>query len=280
MIVVTGAAGQVGSEFVHSFGSEAVGLLRSDLDLTDTAAIRATLVKLRPSVIINCAAYTAVDEAEANETVARVVNAIAVGELARVAHDLSARFVTFSTDYVFDGEKLDPYVESDRTNPTGVYGRTKLEGERLAVDAEPNSLVIRTSWVMSGTHRSFLSTILESLVRGPVRVVDDQLGTPTLAADLVAATRSAIDAGSTGLVHMSNAEEMTWYDLAREIAEIADLDSAGVEPCTTDEFPRPAPRPKNSRLSSERLGGLGLDRLPSHRPALRRAVRQVMKDRV
>ena len=279
MIVVTGANGQVGRAVCTLLGNDAAGLTRSELDLRNTGSIRGAIERHHPSAIINCAAYTAVDEAEVNRSMARTVNADAVGEMAGVARDLGARFVTFSTDYVFDGEKPDSYEESDATGPLNVYGESKLAGERLALEANPESLIIRTSWVLSGTHPNFVSMMVDLIERGPVRVVDDQRGTPTMAEDLAVGTIAALDAEATGLLHMTNAEEMTWFRLATEIAVMAGLDPNNVLPCSTEEFPRPAQRPRNSSLRSERSEGLQLTDLPSSRPALERAVRRVTAQR-
>ena len=279
MIVVTGANGQVGSAVCALLGDDVIGLTRSDLDLSNIRSIRDVLGRHQPSAIINCAAYTAVDGAETDKLAAIAVNADAVGEMAGVARDLGARFVTFSTDYVFDGEKQDSYVESDETGPLNVYGESKLAGERLALEANPESLIIRTSWVLSGTHSSFVSTMVDLIGRGSVKVVNDQRGRPTMAEDLAAGTIAALRAEVTGLLHMTNAEEMTWFDLAREIAAAAGLDPDNVDPCSTEEFPRPARRPRNGCLRSERLGELKLAELPSFRPSLERAVRRIVHDR-
>jgi dTDP-4-dehydrorhamnose reductase len=278
VIVVTGANGQVGSAVCALLGDDAVGITRSDLDLSNIRSIRSVLERYQPSAIINCAAYTAVDEAETDRSAARTVNADAVGEMAGVARELGARFVTFSTDYVFDGEKADSYAESDATGPLNVYGESKLTGEGMALEANPESLIIRTSWVLSGTHPNFVTTMIDLIRRGPVKVVDDQRGRPTMAEDLAAGTIAALRAGATGLLHMTNAEEMTWFDLAGEIADMADLDPDNVDPCSTEEFPRPARRPRNGCLRSERLAELELSELPSFRPALERAVRQIVDD--
>jgi dTDP-4-dehydrorhamnose reductase len=279
VIVVTGANGQVGTAIMELLQYDSVGLTRADLDLCDIGSIRRLLHQYNPSAIINCAAYTAVDQAETDQSTARAVNAEAVGELASVARDLDARFVTFSTDYVFDGEKIGSYVESDATGPINVYGESKLQGERLAFEANPESLIIRTSWVISGTHRSFVSTMIDLIGRGHVRVVDDQRGRPTMAEDLATGTIGALAAEATGLIHMTNAEQMTWFSLAREIADLAGLDPTNVDPCSTEDFPRPARRPKNSSLSSERMQEFDLTDLPSSRRALERAVRQIVSER-
>ncbi len=275
MIVVTGAAGQLGSAFRRRLGDDARYLTRPDLDLTDPAAIRPVIEEMSPALVINCAAYTAVDQAEEHEATARVVNATAVGELAAVTKEIGARLVTFSTDYVFDGTKEGPYLETDEPNPLNAYGRTKLEGERLALAANPETLVVRTSWVLSGTHPNFVATMLRLIAGGSVQVVDDQRGHPTFVDDLVAGTLDALEAGATGILHLANAGTTTWYDLATEIADLAGLDAGRVQACTTNDFPRPARRPANSVLESVRLHELGLAPLPDYHESLDRAVAQL-----
>lgn len=278
MIVVIGAHGQVGSAIGERLGADAVGLTRRELDLREHATIRPVLTALHPSTIINCAAYTDVDRAETDGATARAVNTDAVGEIAAVARDLGARFVSFSTDYVFDGQKSGAYVEGDSTQPLNAYGTTKLEGERLAFERYPESLIVRSSWILSGTHTSFLSTMIELMSRGPVSVVNDQVGTPTMAQDLADGVVAALDRGATGLLHMANAEEMSWFELAQEIAALAGLDIRNVEPCSTEEFPRPAQRPANSCLKSERINGFELESLPSHRAAMEHAIAKIAQD--
>jgi len=275
VIVVTGVSGQLGSAFRRRLGDRARYLDGGDLDLTNVAAIRPTIEELSPALVINCAAYTAVDHAEEDEETASVVNATAVGELADVTKDIGVRLVTFSTDYVFDGSKEGPYVETDEPKPLSAYGRTKLEGEQLALGASQETLVIRTSWLLSGTHPNFAATLLRLIAAGPVQVVDDQRGRPTFVDDLVAGTLDALEAGATGILHLANAGTTTWYDLAREIADLAGLDADRVHPATTDDFPRPARRPANSVLESVRLVELGLARLPNYHEALHQAVAQL-----
>jgi dTDP-4-dehydrorhamnose reductase len=275
VILVTGANGQVGTAIMKMLEDDAVGLTRTDLDLLDIDAIRRVLRRYNPSAIINCAAYTDVDQAETDGATARTVNADAVGEMAGIAREMGARFVTFSTDYVFDGEKIGSYVESDETGPLNVYGASKLEGEQLALEANPETLIIRTSWVLSGTHPNFISTMVDLIGRGPVRVVNDQQGRPTMADDLAIGTIAALEAEVTGLLHLTNAEEVSWFDLAREIADIAGLDPDNVDPCSTEESTRRAQRPKNSSLTSERIEVLDLSALTSSRSSLKHAVRQI-----
>lgn len=271
MIAVLGANGQLGSAFVRALGDSCLPVTRAQLDLTDVDAIEPWLSSVRPDLVINCAAYTAVDAAESDVETARAVNATAVGVLAEAAARRNAKLVTFSTDYVFDGEKETGYVESDQPNPLNVYGRTKLEGEQLALAAHPEALVIRTSWLLSSTHRNFLTIMLDKLAEGEVTVVDDQRGRPTFVDDLVIGTQEAVEAGASGILHLTNQGETTWFQLARDIAELAGLDPELVRPTTSGELGRPARRPANSVLDSERLQK---DRAPlvDYHPPLEHAV--------
>jgi dTDP-4-dehydrorhamnose reductase len=276
MIVVTGVTGQLGHAFRRRLGDDdAVYLDRSMCDLADPASIAGVIEPLGPSTVINCAAYTAVDAAESEPDVADAVNARSVGELAAICSRIGARFVTFSTDYVFDGTKEGPYVESDRTMPINVYGATKRRGEQLALEALPSSLIIRTSWVMSGTHRSFASVMLERIAAGTVSVVADQHGHPTFADDLVAGTLAAMDTGAGGILHVTNEGVASWFDIAVEIARIAGLDESRVAPCGTEDYRTPARRPRNSVLDSERRGPLGLSPLRDFREPLAEAIAQL-----
>ncbi len=267
MIVVTGGDGQLGTAF-RSLLTEAVFLTRSDLDLADTRSIRPTLEALDPELVINCAAFTAVDLAEEQHDLARLVNANAVGEMGWMCADHSIPFVTFSTDYVFGGESDRPWVESDQIAPINAYGSTKADGETAALQTHPDALVIRTSWLISGTHANFVSTILALASEQELKVVDDQKGSPTMAADLAGATLQALDVGATGLLHLVNQGSATWFDLAKAAVELAGLDADRVDACTTAEYPTAARRPAYSVLESERAAGLGVAALPDWRDSL------------
>lgn len=268
MIAVVGASGQLGSALVRVLGPSCAALTRSDFDITDTGTMRAVLTDLKPDAIINAAAYTAVDRAETERDAAFAANARAVGEMSELAADIGAGFVTFSTDYVFDGTSVDGYGEAAEPNPLNVYGATKLEGERRALDAHPGSLVIRTSWVLSGTHPNFAATIVERMRVGPVQVVDDQFGRPTVADDLAVASLTALRAGAAGLLHLTNSPTVSWYQLAQACAALADLDVESIEPVPTVDVPGRARRPRMSALVSERLAEWGLDPLPDWRQSL------------
>lgn len=280
MIVVTGADGQLGTAFRQRLGTDATYLARADLDLADTSALRPTLASLQPAVIINCAAYTAVDAAETNRDTALAINAVAVGEMAATAAKLGARFVTVSTDYVFDGLSRDPYVESSETNPVNVYGESKLAGERAAFEANPESLIVRTSWVLSGTHPNFVSTMIRLAGEGSLSVVDDQRGHPTIASDLANAILAAVKSEISGVLHLTNAGVTTWYHLAREATALAGLDPNVFSPCTTADYPTPASRPLNSVLNSERLAIEGLDPMPPYARGLPSLVRDLAANHI
>jgi dTDP-4-dehydrorhamnose reductase len=267
VILVTGGSGQLGTSFRRLL-PDAVFPARQDLDLSATESIRRTLEETQPSAIINCAAYTAVDRAEDDEATATLVNGIAVGALAEYAADREIPLVTFSTDYVFAGAGTRPYVESDQTDPINAYGRSKRVGEELALDYR-GALVVRTSWVISGTHPNFVATMMRlAATHDSLKVIDDQQGCPTITDDLAAATLRALDAGVTGLLHLTNQGATTWYRLARRVIELAGLDATKVVPCATEEYPLPAPRPHYSVLGSERMDRLGIEPLPGWEQSL------------
>ncbi|MCP4968375.1 MAG: dTDP-4-dehydrorhamnose reductase [bacterium] len=261
MMLVTGGSGQLGTSFRRLL-PDAVFPSRHELDLSAPDNIRSTLEEIEPTAIINCAAFTAVDRAEDDEATATVVNGVAVGMLAEYAAERRMPLVTFSTDYVFDGAGTQPYMESDPVDPINAYGRSKRVGEELAL-SYADALVIRTSWVISGTHPNFVATMMRlAATNDSLKVIDDQRGCPTITDDLAAATLRALDAGATGLLHLANQGATTWYQLARRAIELAGLDASKVAPCTTDEYPLPAPRPSYSVLGSERIDALGVAPLP------------------
>lgn len=259
-LLIIGAGGQLGTAFTRLF--ETIPLTRAQLDLA-TASVDEMVSVIRaasPAAVINCAAYTKVDQAEEEEDLATEVNGRAVGRLAEASSALNLPLVTYSTDYVFNGRSRMPYVESDDTDPVNAYGRSKLVGERAAYEANPDALVIRTSWVLSPTHRNFVTAILSRAVKGEeLRVVNDQQGCPTITDDLARATLDALEAGATGLLHLTNQGATTWFELARTAVERAGLDQALVTPCSTEEYPTPAPRPAYSVLGSEKAADLGLN---------------------
>jgi dTDP-4-dehydrorhamnose reductase len=258
--LVTGAGGQLGTHLLRLLGPSAVGLPRASLDLTCAASVTDALSRLRPSVVINAAVYTAVDDAETHSSEAFAVNATAVSTLASACASVGARLIHVSTDYVFDGRATRPYETTDAPNPLTAYGRTKLAGEQAALAA--GATVVRTAWVYGGPGRNFVDTMLSLAESRPtVDVVADQVGSPTWVADLAAAL-VAVPAGA-GLVHFVNSGTASWYEFARSIFEFAGHDPARVRPTTSATFPRPAPRPAWSVLSTASWTALGL---PEPRP--------------
>ena len=251
--LIVGSKGQLGRGLQARvpLGVEIVAHDHDTLDITDRAAVTAIVKAERPTLILNAAAYTAVDNAESSADAAHAVNATAVGLLADAAATVGARLVHVSTDFVFDGTAGIPYAPDAAPNPLGVYGRTKLDGERLAGDA---ALIVRTAWVYAPTGGNFVRTMLRLMAeRREVRVVADQIGTPTYAPGLAAALWTLADKGVTGIHHYTDAGAASWYDF--EVAIQEEALAAGllghavpVIPIATADFPTPAKRPSYSVL--------------------------------
>jgi len=264
-ILLTGRNGQVGWELSRLLAplGEVVALDRAALDLADPAAIRRTVRELRPEVIVNAAAYTAVDRAESEPEIARRINGVAPGVFAEEARSLGALLVHYSSDYVFDGEKSAPYREDDPPNPGNAYGRSKLEGEITIQAAGGRYLILRTSWVYSHRGHNFLRTILGlARERSELRVVDDQVGAPTAAAAIARATVALLRrSGAEGLLHMSAGGSTSWHGFAAAILAHERLETRLVA-IRSDDYPSAARRPRNSLLDNSRLRdrfGIGLD---------------------
>ena len=240
----------LGQDVMRAAGDGAVGFTHAELDITDAAAVREALAG---ATVINCAAHTDVDGAESDPAAARAINV----DGARNVAEAASRAIYISSDYVFDGSKDGPYVESDPVNPISEYGRTKLDGERATLTASPQSLIVRTAWLFGSGGQNFVATMLRlGKERGTVRVVDDQVGCPTFTGHLAEALVALAEGHEHGFLHVAGAGSCSWYEFAREIFERAGVD-VEVQPCSTAEFPRPAPRPANSALVSER-GAPGL----------------------
>ena len=294
-VLVTGAAGQVGQDLLDvlaggtplggdpSFqpdglpiGSDefaVMGLTHHDLDITDPDAVNRTVAMARPDVIIHLAAYTAVDKAESDEETCIAVNALGTGALSDAAHAVGAHFIAVSTDYVYDGTKQEPYVETDATNPLGVYGRSKLAGEELC---RPEDTVVRTSWVMGVRGRNVLHVIGDRVEKGePVRFVTDQIGTPTFAADLARALIALVRRRPGGVWHLANCGTTSWYEVARSAAELFGAPADFVTPILTSELtPAPAAtRPAHSSLSTAKWEAAGFTPMPDWHDGLARFVR-------
>jgi dTDP-4-dehydrorhamnose reductase len=233
--------------------------------VTDAGAVGDAFAELRPDTAIQCAAWTDVDGAESAEAEALALNGDAAGNVAAAAASVGASVVLPSTDYVFDGTASRPYVESDPTDPRSAYGRTKLAGERAAAAANPHHFVVRTAWLFGAGGRNFVETMLGLADTGVVTVVRDQVGSPTYTAHLAEGLLRLAATGSYGVHHMAAGGQCSWYDFARAIFEDAGVECQ-VMSTTTDEFPRPAPRPAYSVLDTEWPDPI---RLPDWRDGLR-----------
>lgn len=270
-ILLTGRNGQVGWELqriLNHFG-EVIAVDAEELDLADADAIRRTVRDLRPDIIVNPAAYTAVDKAESEPDVAMAVNGVAPGVLAEEAQRLDAVLVHYSTDYVFDGNKTSAYCEEDAPNPQSVYGDTKLAGEGAIRVAGCRHLILRTSWVYGVHGSNFVKTILRlAKERSELRIVADQFGAPTWARDLAQATATALkiwqgkgwDEKLGGLYHLTGGGRTNWHGFAEEIVQQARKYDAAladkqlvINPIATHEYPVPAKRPANSMLANDRI---------------------------
>lgn len=258
--LVTGAAGMVGRDVVAALrirDDEVVALAKSDLDITDAPAVREAFRRARPDVIVNCAAFTKVDDAETNEHAAMAINGSAVEHLADAANESGALLLQISTDFVFDGRSRTPYEVNDATAPLSAYGRSKLAGEHAAARAQKH-LILRTAWLFGVHGPNFVEAIRNQIRKGtnPLRVVNDQRGRPTYTPHLAEAIvrlapRAHEDDSARGMFHYADAPECTWYEFARAIAAAVGAET-NVVPVSTAEFPRPAVRPAYSVLSTER----------------------------
>ncbi len=259
-IVVVGASGMLGRAVSHALAARERpfhGVRRPALDLSAPASVREEIPR-GARIVINCAAYTDVDGAEAHESEALAVNGIGPGLLAERCAEIDAVLVHYSTDYVFDGRASEPYATDHSIAPISAYGRTKAVGEARIRETAAEHLILRTSWLYAPWSKNFVRTIARMCrERDTLRVVDDQRGRPTSAEQLADTTLRLLDRGARGTLHATDAGECTWHGFASEIAA-AVRPSCRVEPCTTEEFPRPAPRPRYSVLDiteTERLVG-------------------------
>jgi len=255
-LLVAGAGGMLGGAVVDAAlqaGWSVRGLARADLDITNQAAVIEALAAAAPDVVVNCAAWTDVDGAESDRDGAFAVNATGAGVLARAAADVGARLVQVSTDYVFGGHGTRPYVESDPTGPQGVYGASKLAGEREVLAASTDHAIVRTAWLFGAGGRNFVDTMLRVADGGAteVSVVTDQRGCPTWVTHLASGLLAVADSGAAGVLHAAGGGQCTWNDLALEVFAAAGRD-VRVLPSSSAEQQRPAPRPPYSVLGSER----------------------------
>jgi dTDP-4-dehydrorhamnose reductase len=272
LVLVTGVSGQLGYDVVKELtakGHEAVGVDRAQLDITDEAAVSSYVQNLKPEAIIHCAAYTNVDAAESDKEGAYKVNALGTKYLAEAAKFVDAKMVYVSTDYVFDGNGTEPYEVDHPTSPLGVYGETKLDGEIILQDTLEKYFIVRTAWVYGINGNNFVKTMLKlAQDRNELGVVYDQVGSPTYTVDLAKFLVELVVSNKYGIYHASNEGVCSWHEFAAEIFKQAGLDIK-VNPLTSEEFPRPAARPKYSVLSKKKIVDQGFTPMRDWKEALK-----------
>ena len=282
-ILVTGANGQLGKELkniAHSFPQyEFTFLSKEDLPVHHFELVRIYFNTLKPDFCINCAAYTAVDRAEEEKVLAFQVNGEAVGVLAAICKEKHSKFLHISTDYVFDGKENKPYSENFPTHPLNIYGASKLEGEKQAIQLNPEAVIIRTSWLYSAYGKNFVKTMMKLLTeKTDIRVVNDQFGSPTYAADLAETIMKIISSNEwiPGIFHFSNEGVISWYDFATGIKEITKSNGILI-PVTTSEFPSKAGRPMFSALDKTKIQGKYHIQLKNWKESLSECIMQIEK---
>ncbi|MEV5029142.1 dTDP-4-dehydrorhamnose reductase [Paenibacillus sp. LPE1-1-1.1] len=277
-ILVTGRNGQLGYDVIREGqrrGYNIIGTGRSELDFTDHSAVQAYINQTKPDAIIHCAAYTAVDKAESDKETCWKVNVEGTMHLAAAAKEIGSKFIYISTDYVFDGEGEAPFMELDKPNPVGYYGQTKYEGELAVQELNQSSFIVRISWVFGMNGNNFVKTMLRLAEnRNELKVVSDQFGSPTYTVDLSNLLMDMIQTDKYGVYHASNEGFCSWADFSREIFRQAGKE-VSVEGIPTSQYPTPAVRPSNSRMSKQKLEDSGFNRLPIWQDALSRFLNEL-----
>ncbi|MFL0376185.1 dTDP-4-dehydrorhamnose reductase [Paenibacillus amylolyticus] len=277
-VLVTGASGQLGRDVVlllEKVGHDVLACDRDQMDITNQAQCNDVILSFVPEVVIHCAAYTAVDAAETDIDGAYKVNAVGTRNVAVAAERVGAKLIYISTDYVFDGNSVNPYQEYDDTNPQSVYGKSKRAGELLVQSLSSKWFVVRTSWVYGQYGNNFVKTMLKLGQEKPnLQVVHDQKGSPTYTVDLAGFLMELMATEMYGIYHASNSGTCTWYEFTQAIFEEAQTTGgvsiqAKLEPCTTEQFPRPAPRPVNSVMDHMSIRTNGLTDLRPWRDGLK-----------
>lgn len=274
-LLVTGSGGQLGQDVVRAAtvaGDDVIAADHASLDVTDRDAVLGAIITVRPHAVVHTAAWTAVDACEGEPDRAMVTNAVAVRWVAEGCHRAGAHLVAVSTDYVFDGTLVRPYREWDAPNPQSVYGASKLAGESEALAVGPAAAVVRTSWLCGEHGSNMVKTVLGLAARSAdeLAFVDDQIGCPTFTADLAPVLRRLALDRRSGVHHVTNAGEVSWYEFAREVLAAGGHDPGRVRPIATSELdpPRPAPRPANSVLDNSVMRAAGLPLLRDFRAPL------------
>ena len=275
-VLVTGINGQLGHDVMRELekrGHEAVGVDIEEMDITDAACVRRVMTRTVPEAVIHCSAYTAVDRAEEEVELCRRVNAEGTKNVAEVCEELDCKLLYLSTDYIFSGEGERPWEPGDEPDPLNVYGLTKYEGEQEIKSRINKFFIVRISWVFGVNGNNFIKTTLRlGRENGAVRVVDDQIGSPTYTYDLAVLLVDMIETEKYGEYHATNEGVCSWYEFAKEIFAAAGMSEVEVTPVSSEEFPVKAKRPKNSRMSKEELVKNGFNKLPSWQDAVKRYV--------
>lgn len=282
-ILVTGANGQLGKEMNVILEQNCPGkTIYTDidtLDITDGNAVSEFVEKNGITHIVNCAAFTAVDKAETEQTLCYRINVDAVQNIAKAASKSGAKVIHISTDYVFDGKSYKPYTEADKVNPVSAYGSSKRKGEMVLLSYCPDAVIIRTAWLYSPHGHNFVKTMLKlGMERQELRVVFDQVGTPTSASDLANAIYSILTARQwiAGTYHFSNEGVISWYDFAKAIHRIASIKTCHVTPVTTDDYPTPATRPHYSVLDKSKIKSTFGIEIPYWEDSLEKCIAQLL----
>lgn len=278
-VVVTGASGGLGSQFIKAAKRDfpnwnVTGFTRDECDLEKPDDAIKAIQSKKPDIILHAAAMTAVDLCENERDLARSVNVDGTMAVTVAARQCGARILFISSDYVFDGKKQEPYREDDPVNPVSVYGATKAEGEKIVGGLE-GSLIVRTSWLYGPTGKNFVKTMLELGKKGKeLKVVDDQVGSPTSHMYLATAITRVIDKRASGVMNIANSGYCSWFEFAKAIFEEKGMD-VDIAPVTTDQFPRPARRPANSRFDCSRYNEIAGETMPHWRNALKEMLKDV-----
>lgn len=269
-ILITGASGMLGHDLQRTLKNHELILYNSkNLDITNKNLVSEKINEMKPDILINSAAYTNVDDCETNYEEAHKVNALGPKNLATVCKDLKIPLVHISTDYVFDGKKTEPLKENDNLGPQTAYGKTKLEGEQFIQKILDEYFIIRTAWLYGCDGNNFVKTMLNlSKSHNEINVVNDQIGSPTFTYDLAKGISEIIKTDKYGVYHLTNSGSCSWYEFSKEIFKLANI-NVKVIPVTTEEFPRPAPRPKYSVLSNDKWIKQGFKPLRDYKEALK-----------
>ena len=277
-VLVTGTKGQLGYDVVNELekrGHTAVAVDIEEMDITDAVSVERVITEAEVGAVIHCAAYTAVDAAEDNVEICRRVNAEGTENIAKVCKKLDLKMIYISTDYVFDGEGERPWEPDDERHPLNVYGQTKYEGELAVEKYLEKYFIVRIAWVFGVNGKNFIKTMLKlSETHEELNVVDDQVGSPTYTYDLAVLLVDMVESDKDGRYHATNEGLCTWYEFAKEIFRQAGVE-VKVNPVTSDMFPAKAKRPKNSRMSKEKLDANGFHRLPTWQDALERYLSEI-----